>query len=273
MQRRRRSLGRCGPALRCWFALRCAWLALLGGCLAPAEPRPPVPPLSPPGAGPAAPRVPRSFEQAKRLARGVYRDHRVTLYCECSYDPHQRVDGEACGYVPRHPGARSRRVEWEHLVAAHEFGAQRACWRDAVCRDRHGRRFGGRRCCRQRDPEFRRMEADLMNLSPEIGELNADRSNFRFGDVDGEAREYGACDFEIDRVRDTAEPAPAVRGDIARAYLYMHATYGPAALPLAPDELARFQAWHRADPPSAWERVRNARIAAIQGVSNPWLVP
>lgn len=268
MQRRR-------PLGRCWFALRCAWLALLGGCLAPAEPRPPPRPPEtwPHEPGASAPRVPRSFEHAKRLARGVYRDHRVTLYCQCEYDPRQRVDGEACGYVPRHPGARSRRVEWEHLVAAYEFGAQRACWRDALCRDRHGRRFGGRRCCRERDAEFRRMEADLMNLSPEIGELNADRSNFRFGEVAGEAREYGACDFEIDRARDTVEPPPAVRGDIARAYLYMHATYGQAALPLAADDLARFEAWHRADPPSPWERVRNARIAAIQGVSNAWLAP
>lgn len=267
------------PSGRRWLALRCAGLALLGSCLAPPEPRPPAPPgppqVSPPetGAGRAAPRVPRSFEHAKRIARGIYRDHRVTLYCQCDYDRHQRIDAEACGYEPRHPGARSRRVEWEHLVAAYQFGAQRACWRPAACRDRHGRRFGGRRCCRERDAEFRRMEADLMNLSPEIGELNADRSNFRFGEVPGEAREYGACDFEIDREHDTAEPAPDVRGDIARAYLYMHATYGQAAVPLAPAELDRFEAWHRADPPSGWERVRGARIAAIQGVGNPWLAP
>jgi deoxyribonuclease-1 len=272
MQRSRRSGRR-------WLGLRCAGLALLGGCLAPAEPRPPAPPrppqVSPPdhGPGPAAPRVPRSFEHAKRLARGVYRDHRVTLYCQCDYDRHQRIDPAACGYEPRHRGARARRVEWEHLVAAYEFGAQRACWQNRLCRDRHGRRFGGRRCCRELDPEFRRMEADLMNLSPEIGELNADRNNLRFGEVAGEARDYGACDFEVDRASDTVEPAPPIRGDIARAYLYMHATYGPAALPLAPADLDRFEAWHRADPPSEWERVRNARIAAIQGLSNPWLGP
>jgi deoxyribonuclease-1 len=238
--------------------------------LAPAEPRPPAPPR-PPEVAPTAPRVPRSFEQAKHIARGIYRDHPVTLYCQCDYDRHQRIDPDACGYLPRHPNARSRRVEWEHLVAAYEFGAQRACWQNKPCRDSHGRAFGGRRCCRERDPEFRRMEADLMNLSPEIGELNADRNNFRFGEVAGEAREYGACDFEIDRARDTAEAAPSVRGDIARAYLYMHATYGQAALPLAPADLERFEAWHQADPPSLWERVRNERIVAIQGVENAWV--
>jgi deoxyribonuclease-1 len=254
--------------LRGWLI---ALLAVFAGCAAPPEPRP-LPPRPPPELEPpSAPRVPHSFERAKRVVRGIYRDHRVTLYCQCAYDRHQRVEADACGYVPRRPGARARRVEWEHLVAAYEFGSQRACWRDRQCRDSHGRSFGGRRCCRERDAEFRRMEADLMNLSPEIGELNADRNNYRFAEVAGEARAYGACDFEVDRERDTAEPAPSVRGDVARAYLYMHATYGQAALPLAPADLARFEAWHRADPPSAWERVRNARIAAIQGIGNPWI--
>lgn len=265
---RRQPEGRWPPP-RWRLTLRGLLLALVAGCAAPPEPRPP--PAAAGLAPPAVPRVPHSFSHAKRLARGIYRDHRTTLYCQCAYDGRQRISGDACGYVPRHPGARSGRVEWEHLVAAYEFGAQRACWREKTCHDRRGRRFGGRRCCRQRDPEFRRMEADLMNLSPEIGELNSDRSNFRFGEVEGEAREYGACDFEIDRERDRVEPAPSIRGDIARAYLYMHDTYGQAALPLAPDERARFEVWHRADPPSTWERVRNERIATIQGVRNAWI--
>jgi endonuclease I len=51
----------------------------------------------------------------------------------------------------------------------------------------------------------------------------------------------------------------------------MHEVYGSAALPLTSDELARFEAWHRADPPSAWERVRNQRIRGIQGVGNRWV--
>jgi deoxyribonuclease-1 len=239
-------------------------LALLGGCGAPGEPRAPAP-------TPAVPHVPGSFEHAKRLAWTLYADHRESLYCPCAFDARHRVQGAACGYAPRHRGRRARRIEWEHLVSAYELGAHRACWRGKTCSDSHGRRFGGRRCCRERDPEFRRMEADLQNLSPEIGELNAERSNFRFGEVAGEPRAYGACDFEIDRASHTAEPPPGARGEIARAYLYMHEIYGPAALPLSRAELARYDAWHRADPPTPWERVKNARIAAIQGTANPWL--
>jgi deoxyribonuclease I len=239
-------------------------LALVGGCGAPGEPRTPEP-------GPSRPRVSRSFEQAKRLAWIVYRDHRVALYCPCAFDARHRVQSGSCGYRPRNPGPRAQRIEWEHLVSAYELGAHRACWQGKTCADRRGHRYGGRLCCRERDPQFRRMEADLMNLSPELGELNADRSNFSFGDVPGEAREYGACDFEIDRARHVAEPPPSARGDIARAYLYMHEVYGDAALPLSPAQLRRFEAWHREDPPSDWERVRNQRIRALQGVGNPWI--
>ena len=32
------------------------------------------------------------------------------------------------------------------------------------------------------------MEADMYNLYPAVGELNADRNNFRYGIIDGEER-------------------------------------------------------------------------------------
>ncbi len=37
-------------------------------------------------------------------------------------------------------------------------------------------------------------------------------------------------------------------------------------------ERERFEAWAADDPPDDWERTRNERIAAIQGVGNPALV-
>ena len=62
-----------------------------------------------------------------------------------------------------------------------------------------------------------------------------------------------------------AEPTDAVRGDVARAWLYMHATYG---MPLSADEKKILKRWHKADPPSAWEKKRNGLIEAIQGNRN-----
>ena len=112
------------------------------------------------------------------------------------------------------------------------------------------------------------MEADLQNLVPAVGELNGDRSNFRFAEIPGEARVYGACDFEVDRKNRTAEPPPGRRGDIARTYLYMHYAW-KGALPLTKAQIERFRKWHKADPPDAWEKERNGRIGKIQSGGNP----
>ena len=94
------------------------------------------------------------------------------------------------------------------------------------------------------------MESDLHNLVPAVGELNGDRSNLPFSMIEGEPREYGACDFEVNLAADRVEPRPEVRGNIARTYFYMSSTYG---LPISE------------------ERERNRRITAIQGNVNPFV--
>jgi deoxyribonuclease-1 len=114
------------------------------------------------------------------------------------------------------------------------------------------------------------MEADLYNIVPVVAELEADRSNFLYGDVAKEERLYGACDIEVDRAHRIVEPPQDVRGDIARIYLYMRDVYGDE-LPLTPAEIANYEQWNDEDPPSAWEVERNRRIAAIQGRANDHL--
>ena len=218
------------------------------------------------------PNAPGSFSSAKKKAlKVVYSGRRTTFYCGCGYTVRKQVDASKCGYTPRKANVRSRRIEWEHVVPASAFGQHRACWKRGACP-----KYKTRKCCGKIDPEFRRMEADLQNLVPAVGELNADRSNYRFGNIPGEARVYGKCDFEVDRKRKIAEPPKSLRGDIARAYLYMHYAYkrkgGKSGLPLTKAQIARFVKWHRADPPDYWEKLRNLVIGRIQGGGNP-LVP
>ena len=88
------------------------------------------------------------------------------------------------------------------------------------------------------------------------------RSNHPYGET-AETDDYGACDFDL--VDKVAEPTDAVRGDVARAWLCMHATYG---MPLTAAEEKMFKRWHKAAPPSAWEKKRNGLIEAIQGNRN-----
>jgi deoxyribonuclease-1 len=218
------------------------------------------------------PSTPSSFQQAKRQALAIYADHRTTLYCGCAFGADRAVQWESCGYEPRANPARAARIEWEHVVPARMFGAHRDCWNQRVCvKPRGGKRFRGRACCTEADAEFLRMESDLQNLVPAVGEVNGDRSDFPYGEIAGEPRRYGKCDFEVDFARRVAEPGPAVRGDVARASLYMYYVYR-GAIPFTSADLRKFERWHREDPPSEWERTRNRRIASIQGGGNP-LVP
>ncbi|MBW2523463.1 MAG: endonuclease [Deltaproteobacteria bacterium] len=228
-----------------------------------------VAPSAPPGpeAARRAPhnRVQQSFNRAKRDLRRIYEGHETTFYCGCAYLD-RTVDHRSCGYVPRNPGKRAQRVEWEHVVPAHAFGKSFVEWRegDPRCVSK-GKRFKGRDCARKVSTDFRYMEADMYNLVPVIGEVNQHRSNFSFAELEGEPRAYGACDFEV--VGRKVEPRAAIRGDIARIYLYMAAAY-PGRGILSRKSRRFFEAWAADDPVDRWECERAERIAEVQGNRN-----
>ena len=200
---------------------------------------------------------PQSFSQAKKIATEIYADHQTSFYCECSYTRIEKKltpDLDSCGYKPRKEPKRAFRIEWEHVVPAWAFGHQLQCWQD-----------GGRTNCRKNSEQFRKMEADLMNLVPAIGEINGNRSNYSFAMLEGESRVYGACDFEIDFKARKVEPAPEVRADIARIYWYMRDTYG---FKISDKQQKLFEVWSKLDPIDDWEIARKDRIESLIGFSH-----
>lgn len=196
---------------------------------------------------------PANFNEAKRLAAKIYADQPRTFYCDCTFTGKQ-IDARSCGYSPRKNAERGGRLEWEHVVPAWEFGHQRQCWQN-----------GGRKHCVKTDAQFRRMEADLHNLVPSVGELNGDRSNYRFGMIEGEPRVYGRCDFEVDFKLRRAEPKDDRRGDVARIYFYMRDQYG---LQISRQQNQLFTAWSKLDPVDEWEQERDRRIEKLQKTRN-----
>ncbi|MBE9398024.1 endonuclease I family protein [Pontibacterium sp. N1Y112] len=200
-----------------------------------------------------------SFSKSKRILAEIYADQPVSFYCGCDYKKKGKKlipDLDSCGYDPRKNAKRAKRIEWEHVMPAWAFGHQLQCWQD-----------GGRKNCRK-NPDFKQMEADMHNLVPAVGEVNGDRSNYRFGMLEGEKRAYGSCDVEIDFKARKAEPAPYLRGDIARTYFYMRDTYG---VRLSKQQRRLFEAWAKQDPVDDWERKRNDLIEERQGNRNPYV--
>jgi deoxyribonuclease I len=140
-------------------------------------------------------------------------------------------------------------------MPAYWFGHQLQYWQE-----------GGRKSCKNK--RFKQIEGDLHNLKPTIGELNSDRSNYRFSMLEGEPRIYGKCDFEIDFDDKKAEPPPGVRGDIARTYFYMEKQYG---MKLSKQQQQLFNAWNKTDPVDSWEKDRDNMIYKIQGNRNQFI--
>ena len=207
--------------------------------------------------GVAQAEYPGSFDAAKREMWKVYKDNRVDQYCGCPLGSRNAPDLAACGYEPRKNAKRAARTEAEHVVPAENLGRQFACWRE-----------GGRDHCNATDQKFRNAHNDLHNLMPVVGEVNGDRSNFRFDELSQGYGQYGQCQFKVDFASRRAEPPQGLKGDIARIHFYMRDRHG---LRLSGYQEKLLSAWSQMDPVSDWERIRDQRIAAIQGNGNPYV--
>lgn len=222
-----------------------------------------------------------SFSQSKKKLKKIYLKNQQTFYAKCKYNYKNKknmIDRDSCGYEPRNEytkkgktNQRARRIEWEHVIPAQNFGRQFSCWRDGdeKCVKSNGKKYKGRKCCSKVNKQFKFMEADLHNLVPSIGELNADRKNYRFSAIVGEKRAYGKdIDFEVDFKKRIVEPAHDIKGNIARTYFYFEKHY---AMKISKKEHKLFEAWDKLDPIDKWERKRNRLIEKVQGNKNPFI--
>ncbi len=211
---------------------------------------------------------PQSFSAAKNRLVSIYQEldkpapgKLSTIYCGCNFHFEGKKivpDLVGCGYEVRREGQRNRaeRIEWEHVMPAYDFGRQMKCWQE-----------GGRKNC-GKDDTFKRMEADMHNLYPAIGEVNGDRSNFGFSDWNGRSTNYGRCEMVIDFKDKKAQPPQRSRGQIARSYLYMEQQYN---IRLSSADKRLYEAWNRMHPVDRAECQRHARVSKAQGRPNPFI--
>ncbi len=179
-----------------------------------------------------------TYEEARPLFwRELYPDGGETFYCQRRFGP---------GYN-------------EGINIEHVFPMSWVAWK-LNC--------GKRQQCRETSDEFNLIEADLHNLYPARADINKIRASHQFAIIRGERREYGDCDFEIDDRRRLIEPRPEIRGDIARAMLYMADRYD---LYLKKNLRRLLFEWHEQDPADDIERQRNEKIYTIQGNRNHWI--
>ncbi len=211
-----------------------------------------------------------SFSQAKELALNqVYYDHPITFYCGAEIGADKSLILPE-GFQTDKYQNRANKLEWEHVVPAENFGRAFVEWREGhpKCVDKKGKAYKGRKCAEKTNSQYRFMQADLYNLYPAIGAVNAVRSNKQFAPLPEAKNSFGACPMKIEKNK--VEPPDGAKGTIARTYLYMQKAYsGVYRMNASMEKL--MHAWDEKFPPDAWECSRAQRIHHIQGNLNPFV--
>lgn len=116
-------------------------------------------------------------------------------------------------------------------------------------------------------------KSDLHHLFPTDCEANSRRSSFPFGEVVTVEWTDGGSKLGKDARGVTVfEPRDDHKGNTARALFYFYTVYGHQAdLSNFRYEEATLKAWHRLDPVTPEERLRNDVVFRFQGNRNPFV--
>ena len=214
----------------------------------------------------------RDISASKKELWKIYEQKPETFYCGCDISEKQPVHS-SCGYSDQ--SSLSYGIESEHIVPLSTLSKNTPAYfrGNKDCLMENGKRYKGRLCARKVDERFQAMESDLYNLVPVIAAVNRKRSNFRFGEIEGEEQAIQGCDFEVGEViisrkaKKAVEPRDEVKGFIARTYLYMTRAYR-SEYQIWSDERDLMQEWNKKYPPDEWECDRAEHIELVQGNRN-----
>jgi deoxyribonuclease-1 len=70
---------------------------------------------------------PRDFYEAKKTAFNIFEARAITLYCTCNYNAKKQVNLASCNMTSAKSIKRARRIEWEHMMPAENFGNIKKC--------------------------------------------------------------------------------------------------------------------------------------------------
>lgn len=135
------------------------------------------------------------------------------------------------------------------------------------------------------------MKSDAFHIYPTDGKVNQQRSNYPYGECSGGTNlgghalgRLGSSTFPgYTSVGTVFEPDDEYKGDLARTYFYMatryanqcnewgHNVFSSAYSGFTAYAVALFMKWHREDPVSQKELIRNDAVYAHQDNRNPFI--
>lgn len=216
--------------------------------------------------------APKNFKMAKRAAKKIFSDHRITLYCFCDYSKGGKIDHKSCSMKPTKSLKRAHRLEFEHIMPMSNVTKQFECGTKPICKRQNGTTFMGRECCRKISPKYRRIEGELFNLYPVVGSVNEARANYRYTDFGvlnkKEKYNFDGCRVIVDHKNRQFEPPDEVKGLVARANLFMSKKHG---ISLSGAQRKLFKAWNKKYPPTAWEIEWEKRVFKVTNYHNDFI--
>lgn len=211
--------------------------------------------------------APDNRTQAVKLIKKIHFDYKKTWLngCDYTYDLQSCMDKTMVDTSTCSVQEQNQTVKWIQVVPDSFYGRNRECMNEEVCVSKYtGKNYKGKRCCRQSDAEYRKMEADLFNLIPVVSAVAEKRTDQIFQEV--KAPKYRVGKVKMDDA--FIEPPDNLKGDIARVYLYMNERYG---LDLTLDEKEAYYYWHKFDSVDQRECAIAKMIMKIQGSRNRWI--
>lgn len=194
----------------------------------------------------------------------IYARNPYTTFCNELFDKEGLLQSFSA-----HATSAEKKIQWMPLVTKKEMAATRPCFDNKICMNKSGQRFKGLVCCKQSDALYNIMLHDLHNRLPaskQIVKLRATLSFDAIAQSSGEKRQD--CALYLHTKTKVLEPEDALKGEVARIYLYMYDTY---SIPLSQSKIELFKSWHYQYPPSTWEKKKNSAIQKIQGNVNPYV--
>ncbi len=133
--------------------------------------------------------------------------------------------------------------------------------------------------------------SDMHNIFPAKVNVNESRGNCPYGEIeDTDTDQWYWLDIQTNNIPATNidnysekdeedcffEPRENVKGDVARAIFYFHTIYEDITESIDPNYLDQQKTvllqWHKQDPVTEEERVRDSLIALRQGNHNPYII-
>ncbi|OQM34019.1 endonuclease [bacterium endosymbiont of Pedicinus badii] len=201
----------------------------------------------------------KNFLITKKIAKSIHYENPKTFYCSCKiiYQNSNKLipDLSSCSYKIRKNKVRANRIEWEHIVPV------------SVIKEKYCRKEKKEICSKNK--KFQQAKNDLHNLQPVIGEINGDRRNYRYGELENYTDfQYGSCKIKIDFHKKIIEPFQESKGIVARTYMYMNSMY---EIKISDEDMEIYRNWNNLYPAKDWECLRNIKIYKVQGRINKYI--